>query len=101
MKFVNITLLILLVLLQVRLWHGNGSLSEVRELEILKAAQIAENEQLTERNLSLEAEVMDLKQGLEAIEERARSEMGMIASGETFYLIVNRPEPAVATPTGE
>ena len=101
MKFVNITLLILLVLLQVRLWRGNGSLPEVWELEKMKAAQIAENETLTERNLSLGAEVQDLKQGLEAIEERARNEMGMIVAGETFYLIVDKPDPAPATPTEE
>lgn len=101
MKFVNITLLILLVLLQVRLWRGNGSLSEVWELESLKATQIAENAELTERNLSLEAEVMDLKTGLEAIEERARSEMGMVVDGETFYLIVNRPDSVAAIPSGE
>jgi len=93
MKFVNITLLILLVLLQIRLWNGNGSLPDVWNLEGIVAAQTAENEKLTERNLSLEAEVMDLKGGMEAIEERARSEMGMIVPGETFYLIVDKPEP--------
>ena len=98
MKFVNFTLLILLVLLQIRLWHGNGSVPDVWSLEEIKAAQIAENEKLTERNLSLEAEVMDLKQGMEAIEERARSEMGMVRSGETFYIIVDKPESVTSTP---
>ena len=98
MKFVNFTLLILLVLLQIRLWHGNGSVPDVWSLEEIKAAQIAENEKLTERNLSLEAEVMDLKQGMEAIDERARSEMGMVRSGETFYIIVDKPESATSTP---
>jgi len=98
MKFVNFTLLILLVLLQIRLWQGNGSLPDVWSLEEIKAAQIAENEKLTERNLSLEAEVMDLKQGMEAIEERARSEMGMVRSGETFYIIVDKPESITSTP---
>lgn len=98
MKFVNFTLLILLVLLQIRLWHGNGSVPDVWSLEEIKAAQIAENEKLTERNLSLEAEVMDLKQGMEAIEERARSEMGMVGSGETFYIIVDKPESITSIP---
>jgi len=98
MKFVNFTLLILLVLLQIRLWQGNGSVPDVWSLEEIKAAQIAENEKLTERNLSLEAEVMDLKQGMEAIEERARSEMGMVRSGETFYIIVDKPESITSTP---
>lgn len=98
MKFVNFTLLVLLVLLQIRLWHGNGSVPDVWSLEEIKAAQIAENEKLTERNLSLEAEVMDLKQGMEAIEERARSEMGMVGSGETFYIIVDKPESITSIP---
>lgn len=98
MRFVNITLLILLVLLQIRLWHGNGSLPDVWQLEEMKAAQVAENEKLTERNLSLEAEVADLKQGMEAIEERARSEMGMVKSGETFYQIVDKPDPVLPSP---
>jgi cell division protein FtsB len=98
MKFVNLTLLILLVLLQIRLWHGNGSLPDVWNLEEIKAAQIAENEKLTERNLSLEAEVMDLKQGMEAIEERARSEMGMVRSGETFYIIADKPDNTALPP---
>ena len=98
MKFVNLALLILLVLLQIRLWHGNGSLQDVWQLEEMMAAQTAENEKLTERNLSLEAEVLDLKQGLEAIEERARSEMGMVKSGETFYLIVEKPDPVPVSP---
>ena len=96
MKFVNLILLILLVLLQIRLWHGNGSLPDVWNLESIMAGQIAENENLTERNLSLEAEVLDLKGGMESIEERARSEMGMIKSGETFYLIVDKPDPVPA-----
>ncbi|MEX2353844.1 MAG: cell division protein FtsB [Gammaproteobacteria bacterium] len=94
MKFINAILLILLVLLQYRLWNGNGSLPDVWRLEDIKAEQIEENEALTERNLSLTAEVMDLKEGMEAIEDRARSEMGMIQSGEIFYQIVERPRPS-------
>ena len=95
MKFINYTLLIILVLLQVRLWKGNGSLPDVWKLEEIKATQLEENTKLTERNESLAAEVRDLKEGMEAIEERARNEMGMIRSGETFYLIVDKPETAV------
>ena len=79
----------MLVLLQYRLWMGNANLSKVHHLEETKLAQLDENRLLMERNRSLTAEVMDLKQGLEAIEERARSEMGMIKSGETFFQIVN------------
>ena len=79
----------MLVLLQYRLWMGNANLPMVHHLEETKLAQLEENRLLMERNRSLSAEVMDLKQGLEAIEERARSEMGMIKSGEIFFQIVN------------
>jgi cell division protein FtsB len=82
----------LLLLLQYRLWTGNGSLVEVNLLkdEIEKIGN--ENENLKERNLSLTAEVFDLKQGHEAIEEIARSEMGMIKDGETFYQIIDNAD---------
>ncbi len=87
---------VLLILLQYKLWTGNGSLIQVRDLEQLKLTQMEENKRLQERNQSLAAEVQDLKQGLEAIEERARSEMGMIKSDETFFQIVPKfenPQP--------
>ena len=90
MKFINLILITLLVALQYRIWSGHGSVPEVMELEAMKAAQLEENKQLEERNLTLAAEVMDLKDGLEAIEERARSEMGMIKKDETFYRIIPR-----------
>ena len=93
MKFINTALLILLVLLQYRLWNGNGSLPELWQLEDSKKAQAQENQSLSERNQALAAEVRDLKQGMEAIEERARSEMGMIQSGETFFQIIETPTP--------
>ena len=90
MKFVIITLFTMLVLLQYRLWIGNGSLTEVHHLQQEKISITHENELLIERNDSLSAEVLDLKQGLDAIEERARSEIGMIKKGETFYQLVDR-----------
>ena len=65
-----------------------GSVAEVWELRQAVERQRAENEALRERNLALEAEVADLKQGLAAIEERARTELGMIREGEVFYQIV-------------
>jgi len=79
----------LLLLLQYRLWTGNGSLVEVNLLKDEMEKIENENENLKERNLSLTAEVFDLKQGHEAIEEIARSEMGMIKDGETFYQIID------------
>ena len=89
MKFITIIMVLLLLLLQYRLWTGNSSLIEVSLLrdEIEKVE--SENERLKERNLSLTAEVFNLKQGHEAIEEIARSEMGMIKDGETFYQIID------------
>ena len=89
MRFVLILLIILLFWLQYDLWVGKGSLTEVRELRHAIESQKEENDQLKERNESLAAEVKDLKAGLEAIEELARSEMGMIKKDETFYQIVD------------
>ncbi len=81
-------LLLLLVYLQARLWFGDGSLQDVwqlhQEVELLRE----ENVQLRERNDALDAEVRDLQQGLDAIEERAREDLGMIKEGETFYQVV-------------
>jgi len=81
----------LLVLLQYRLWVGDGSFAEVWDLYQQVEMQREENQQLRERNQALEAEVQDLKQGLGAIEERAREELGMIKEGETFYQIIEEP----------
>ncbi len=78
-------------LLQYRLWLGAGSWGEVLQLSQAKKVQLDEIKTLTERNKALEAEVRDLKQALEAIEERARIEMGMIKKGETFYRYVSPP----------
>jgi len=88
-------LFVLLLLLQYRLWVGDGSLAEVWDLYQQVETQRDENQSLRERNQALEAEVQDLKKGLGAIEERAREELGMIKEGETFYQIIEPPaEPA-------
>ena len=89
MKLTKAIFILLLILLQYRLWVGNGSLTEVHSLQKQIDNIKQENINLKERNLSLAAEVLDLKQGHEAIEERARSEMGMIKYDETFYQIVD------------
>lgn len=89
MKISTIFFICLLALLQYRLWIGNGSMTEVHHLQQQIAELRLENRNLKERNLSLAAEVIDLKQGHEAIEERARSEMGMIKHDETFYRIID------------
>jgi len=91
MRWLLWLLVVLLVQLQYRLWVGDGSLAEVWSLYQQVEAQRAENQRLLERNQALEAEVKDLKQGLDAIEERAREELGMIKKGESFYQIIDEP----------
>ena len=88
MKKLLILLVILLVYLQYNLWIGDGSLQEVWRLHKDVEQQRQENAVLRERNEALEAEVLDLQQGLEAIEERAREDLGMIKKGETFYQVI-------------
>ncbi|MGD8430861.1 MAG: cell division protein FtsB [Ectothiorhodospiraceae bacterium] len=81
-------LVALLLVLQGRLWFGDGSVPKAHRLQQAVADQRAENDQLRERNQALEADVGDLKNGLSAVEERARRELGMVKSGETFYQVV-------------
>jgi cell division protein FtsB len=88
MKLLTAVLILVLGALQYGLWAGDGSLREVWHLRQAVEAQREENAALKERNQALDAEVKDLKEGLEAIEERARSELGMIKENETFYQIV-------------
>mgnify|MGYP001821541912 CR=1 FL=1 len=88
-------LILLLLLLQYRLWVGEGSLAEVVSLQQEIARQRAELSRLEARNRALQAEVADLKEGLDALEERARSELGMIKQGEVFYQVI---EPARGEP---
>lgn len=89
MKLVLVALLLVLLLLQVRLWSGAGSLADIDRLEREIARQQADNAVLQERNAAQRQEVEDLKNGLDSIEERARSELGLIRKGETFILIVD------------
>ena len=80
----------LLAILQYDLWFGEGSLTSAWKLEQRIKQQSEENERLQLRNDALAAEVSDLKSGLSAIEERARSELGMIKKGETFVQIIDK-----------
>jgi cell division protein FtsB len=93
LRLLIVVLAMVLALLQARLWLSNGGLREVWRLEAEVARRVDENTQLAARNSALEAEVLDLKQGLAAAEERARTELGMIEGGETFYQITPA-EPA-------
>lgn len=89
MRLLIVALIIVFLGLQYRLWFGDGSLSEVvqlsKELEIQKQKLF----DLEERNRKLEAQVLDLQNGLDAYEEKARNDLGMIKKGETFFQIVS------------
>ncbi len=90
MRIILIVLAVMLVLVQFRFWQ---EVREVRSLRAMVEQQLEENERLEARNEALAAEVEDLRAGLEAIEERARAELGLIREGEEFFLIVD-PEHA-------
>jgi len=98
MRWVILLLVVLLLALQYRIWVGEGSFAEVWDLYQQVELQREENQRLRERNQALEAEVKDLKQGLGAIEERAREELGMIKEDETFYQIIEEPAPVDEQP---
>lgn len=89
MRWLVVLLTGLLLALQYKLWVADGGLGDVWRIGREVQEQKLTNAQLRERNQALEGEVHDLKRGLEAIEERARSELGMIRDGETFYQIVD------------
>lgn len=82
-------LVAMLLVLQYRLWVGEGSLADLHLLKQDIERQKEELLQMQRRNQALQAEVDDLKKGLEAIEERARNDLGMVREGEIFYQIVD------------
>ena len=82
-------LIVAMVLLQYRLWLADDGFREVWQLKAAVDAQESENDALRQRNGQLKAEVQDLKQGLTALEERARHDLGMVGARETFYQVVN------------
>jgi cell division protein FtsB len=89
MRFFSAALLIVLAGLQYRLWISDGGIRSVTGLRRSVAAQSTENRGLVHRNDQLAAEVKDLKEGLSALEERARNDLGMIGSNESFYQVVD------------
>ena len=94
MRALTLTLALLIALIQYPLWLGKGSWLRVWEVDQQIRAQRETNRQLQARNNALEAEVRDLKVGLEAIEERARSELGMIRQDEIFFQMLEGAPPA-------
>lgn len=88
MKWLFAILIILFIVLQNKIWIADGGMSDVYRIGKEVEQQKRKNIKMKERNQALEAEVRDLKQGLEAVEERARSELGMIKEDEIFYQVV-------------
>ena len=95
MKALTLIFVILIALLQYPLWLGKGSWLRVWNVNQQISSQKEKNKALKQRNETLSAEVRDLKQGNAAIEERARSELGMIKEDEVFYQVIDQPLPTV------
>lgn len=99
MKKIIVLLIVLLVFLQYKIWLGDGGIPRILQLqEEVDIVQTQVNK-LKERNQALDAEVQDLKKGLDAIEERARSELGMIAQDEVYYQVIDK-KPATRSQSG-
>ncbi len=106
MRWLTLLFVALIALLQYSLWLGKGSWLNVWEVNKQLDKQEADNKVREARNAALEAEVADLKQGYDAIEERARSELGMVKDGEVFFQVLPAgtsftvaSQPATSTPT--
>jgi cell division protein FtsB len=91
MRLLIVGLSLVLLVLQYQLWLAESGIRATWTLQAAVDSATLENEEKAARNAALEAEVRDLKQGLAAVEERARSELGMIGPNETFYLITRAP----------
>jgi cell division protein FtsB len=99
LRIIAAVLLVLVLALQYRLWVSPNGMRDLWRTEKAIEAQTQENERLAERNRTLAAEVRDLKEGRAAIEERARTDLGMVGGNETFFQVV--PPPAAQTPPPE
>lgn len=96
-RWILSALAILLLAMQAGLWLSDDGYRKTRELRQAVSAQRQQNRRLTERNAALEAEVVNLKNGHAAVEERARTDLGLIGRNETFYQVV----PAADTQPAE
>ncbi|WP_333681973.1 cell division protein FtsB [Dyella sp.] len=98
LRWVAFVLLLILIGLQLELWSNHGGMAEVTSLRAAVKKQQDENDKLTQRNQALAADVTDLKHGEQAVEARARGELGLIKPGETFYQVVPKPAASAAAP---
>ncbi|TRX55821.1 cell division protein FtsB [Thalassomonas sp. M1454] len=92
MRIITVILIVFLVLLQYRLWFGKNSVPDYFALKENVALQLTQNEKLQQRNKLIYADIHDLKNGLQAVEERARNELGMIKENETFFRVIPNDE---------
>lgn len=97
LRWIALLLILLLLGLQSRLWSVHGGMHEVEALRASVKKQADENTKLQQRNQALAADVADLKHGDQAIEARARTDLGLIKPGETFYQVDNQPVGASST----
>ncbi|MFT3814227.1 MAG: cell division protein FtsB [Acidovorax sp.] len=95
-RLVPLVLLALLVAIHAQLWAGRGSIHHVQEMQERIAAQKAANAQARQENDRLASEVQDLKDGLDMVEEKARSELGMVKQGEIYVHVTPRAASAAA-----
>jgi len=100
-KWLAISLAVVIAVLQYRLWLSDRGVRELARMEGAVTQQTVQNAALVERNRQLAAEVRDLKTGMGALEERARSELGMIASNETYYQVVPAAPAASRPPAAQ
>lgn len=101
MKTVAITMLLMILALQYRLWVSDDGMREVWRLRKEVTSQTEENAKLKERNRNLAAEVLDLKKGKAEIEERARADLGMVGANETFFEVAPVPSHKTMDSSGE
>ncbi len=96
LKWLALILIALLIGLQIKLWVGDGGMRDLRAIRARVSGQQAENAKLKQRNDALHADVEDLKRGRDAVEARARSQLGLIKPGEVFYQVVATPAGAAS-----
>ena len=97
LRWLALILIALLIGLQVKLWIGDGGMRDLRAIRARVSEQQAENARLKQRNDALHADVEDLKHGQDAVEARARSQLGLVKPGEVFYQVVNTPGGAASS----
>ena len=97
LRWIALVLIMILIGLQLKLWSGNGGMREVNALRVSVKKQADDNAKLQQRNQAVGADVLDLKHGDQAVEARARTELGLIKSGEIFYQVVEQPARAGST----